>query len=325
MNYNFIKSSIMGLVVGDALGVPVEFQSRISLSENPVTDMRGDGTYNQPAGTWSDDSSMVLATMESLIHGLSYSNIMDKFMAWLLYGGYTPYGKVFDVGESTRRSIMNYGKRTPPLECGGRRVEDNGNGSLMRILPVVLYLLGNKADFSEMDVRAFQVVHEASCLTHAHARSQVACGIYAKLISEIYYYGRIKSKIELLSDAITSLRDTYEKEEFANIRSEFHTYHRLHDAEEFASLPVTAVKSSGYVVDTLEASIWCFLNTESYKECVLKAVNLGEDTDTSGAVAGGLAGALYGYKNIPEEWIKVIAKKEWIEEICNQLECTMIS
>ena len=143
---NLIKrglATITGLVIGDALGVPVEFASRDELKENPVTDMIGYGTHNQPAGTWSDDSSMAVATMEWLgeieTQQPDYKRLMDKFSNWILYGDYTPYQENFDCGISTCKAIMNYGRGTEPLLCGEKGEFDNGNGSLMRILPAALY------------------------------------------------------------------------------------------------------------------------------------------------------------------------------------------
>lgn len=136
-------ATIMGLVIGDALGVPVEFASRDELKENLVTDMIGYGTHNQPAGTWSDDSSMAVATMEWLgeieTQQPDYKRLMDKFSNWILYGDYIPYQENFDCGISTCKAIMNYGRGTEPLLCGEKGEFDNGNGSLMRILPAALY------------------------------------------------------------------------------------------------------------------------------------------------------------------------------------------
>ena len=143
IDFNKYKAAILGLIVGDALGVPAEFNLRSNMKDNPVTDMIGYGTHNQPAGTWSDDSSMVIATMEWLgemkDNQLDYTLLMDKFSNWLMHGGYTPYGEVFDCGISTSRAIINYGKGMDPLECGGKSEWENGNGSLMRILPAALH------------------------------------------------------------------------------------------------------------------------------------------------------------------------------------------
>src|SRR6056297_390770 len=134
---NKTLSAIMGLCVGDALGVPVEFKSRYQLKRDPVVYMRSYGTYNQPAGTWSDDTSMTLCTLDSLSNGLDYKDIMDKFLSWYKDGEYTPQGNTFDIGMATSKALNKYDSGEEHLESGGTEERDNGNGSLMRILFVL--------------------------------------------------------------------------------------------------------------------------------------------------------------------------------------------
>ncbi len=308
-----IYDGIIGVAVGDALGVPVEFRSRKEIAKSPVTAMKGYGTHHQPAGTWSDDTSLTLALLDSMIknRSINYIDIMDKFSEWLLYGKYTTAEEVFDVGNATSRAIMNYGQGIPPLNCGGRSVYDNGNGSLMRILPITYYI-NSKPNISVDE--QMEIVHNVSSLTHGHPISLIGCGIYIcialKLLSEK------TSLIEGIKEGIANAFQYYTYQEWNDIS----TYIRLKDLEYFAALPESEIKSSGYVVDTLEAAIWCLLNTDSYKNCVLKAVNLGEDTDTIGAVAGGLAGIYYGADSIPKEWMNIVLKRQDIEKLCNELE-----
>lgn len=307
---NPILNGIMGLVVGDALGVPVEFHDRESLRLKPVTNMMGYGTYNKPPGTWSDDSSMALALLDSLKDGLNYKDIMDKFIAWFKNGEYTPFGDVFDIGIGTRKALQRYLVGTNPLESGGLSEYDNGNGSLMRILPILYYLqakFGN--DFIDND-GAFDIIHYISSLTHRHKRSQMACGIYISIASSIMT--NVDLSLAIQSGIYDAMKYYMDKEEF---KDELHYFTRIED-ENFKDLPENQIKSGGYVVDTLEAAIWCLLNTNDYKSCVLRAVNLGRDTDTTGAVAGGLAGLRYGYESIPKEWINIIARRDYIENMC---------
>lgn len=311
-DFNKCKSAILGLIVGDALGVPAEFKSRSNIKDNPITDMMGYGTHNQSAGTWSDDSSMVLATMEWIGEikddQPNYTLLMDKFSNWLMYGDYTPYGEVFDCGVSTNRAIMNYRKGIEPLECGGKSEWDNGNGSLMRILPSALYYAKGLA-MDNMNGKEF--IYDLSALTHGHLRSKIGCLIYSKLIADLLYTQE-KSKIEIVEKSISICKNYFDSIDYGEIIVEKENYARLWNISAFLNLKEDNINSSGYVVDTLEAAIWCFLNTDNYKDCVLKAVNLGEDTDTIGAVAGGLAGIYYGINAIPKEWIECLPKKEWI-------------
>ena len=135
-----ILGGIFGLCTADSVGVPFEFRSRESLARAPVTDMCGYGTYNQPAGTWSDDTSMTLCLLDSLSKGLDYTDIMQRFLLWLDKAKYTPHNEVFDVGRTSREAIFRFTQGVLPLRCGGASEHDNGNGALMRILPLVFYL-----------------------------------------------------------------------------------------------------------------------------------------------------------------------------------------
>jgi len=295
-----IKGVIFGHAVGDALGVPVEFCTRDELEVKPVCDMEGHGTHDVPAGTWSDDTSMTLASLDSLIKGLDYNEIMDNFASWLGDGKFTADGEVFDVGNSSRKSILLYAAEDiTPLECGQNSEWDNGNGSLMRILPFILYTYYKKIE------NPIEIISDASRLTHSHERSIVGCGIYAFIVWELLREPAKTSVYKGLSQAAQYFADSEETEH----------YSRLFELD-FANLSGDEINSSSYIVDTLEAAVWCLLNADTYSECVLKAVNLGGDTDTVAAVAGGMAGALWGYASIPEKWLNGIARREYIEELC---------
>lgn len=310
---NIWKDGMLGLIVGDALGVPVEFMSRTELMKNPVTGMREYGTHHQPRGTWSDDSSMSLAELDSIrtVGTIDYTDMMERFSRWCMYGEYTPFGEVFDIGMATSRALMNYAKGIAPLESGGKTEWDNGNGSLMRILPVCLYLFERQKKVCTSENESIYMIHAVSALTHAHVRSQIACGIYYFLVKAILEEeGSLENRLQKGMDRAYQ----YYRQDLSNHR-ELENYKRLADLSEFKENPKEGIKSSGYVVDTLEAAVWCLLHSHSYKETVLMAVNLGEDTDTIGAVAGGLAGLYYKEEGIPQEWIQVLQRREWIEEV----------
>lgn len=310
---NIWKDGMLGLIVGDALGVPVEFMSRTELMKNPVTGMREYGTHHQPMGTWSDDSSMALAELDSIrTHGnIDYTDMMERFSRWCMHGEYTPFGEVFDIGIATSRALMNYAKGMAPLESGGKTEWDNGNGSLMRILPVCLYLFERQKKVCTSENESIYMIHAVSALTHTHLRSQMACGIYYFLVKAILEEeGSLENRLQKGMDRAYQ----YYRQDLSNHR-ELENYKRLADLSEFKENPKEGIKSSGYVVDTLEAAVWCLLHSHSYKETVLMAVNLGEDTDTVGAVAGGLAGLYYKEEGIPQEWLQVLQRREWIEEV----------
>ena len=303
-----IESGLFGLAIGDALGVPVEFKSRLYLKENPVTEMFGFGTHHQPAGTWSDDSSLAFCLADSLCKGYDLFDIARNFVKWYSAELWTPHGKVFDIGIATTHAIHNIGKGHQPELCGGFYEEDNGNGSLMRILPLVFYLQ------KENDLEViYQKVKAVSSITHAHFRSVFACFIYVIYCLELL---KSKEKVETYKEMQIIISSFLEDKKFNP--TEIQLFDRILK-NEIADYPENEIHSSGYVLHSLEASLWCFLNSDSYEETVLKAVNLGEDTDTTGAIVGGLAGIHYGIENIPQKWIKAIARKNDIDDLCERL------
>lgn len=253
-----LKGMVYGLAVGDALGVPYEFCDRDTFT---CAGMTGGGTWRQPAGTWSDDTSMTLATMDSIADcdGVDIDDMREKFRAWAHGDAYTCNGETFDIGNTTREALRL-----------GRGLDDeysNGNGSLMRILPL--------AFVPNVTVEQVEAV---SAITHAHRYSRACCW-------------------ELVTDAI-----------------------RLIDGEAPAhsDLQRDEIRSGGYVGDTLTAARWCVGTASSYAEAVLLAVNLGGDTDTTAAVAGGLAGIVWGYDAIPEAWLAALRNKDEIERVLSR-------
>lgn len=295
------KNILLGVAVADALGVPVEFQSRAYLKENPVTDMMGYGTYNQPPGTWSDDSSLTFCLAESLLNGYDLADIARKFTQWYYEARWTPHGEVFDIGITTRNAIFELDsilkKRQYHLLTALYSDDEmqNGNGALMRILPLLLYIKGKSMNDK------FQIIREVSALTHGHIRSAIACLIYLE----------IAEKLADGFDKKTAYFDTqskiYDYLKFIEIApKERSVFFRILDMN-IANFEEDDIQSSGYVMHSLEAALWCLMRYDNYKDTVLKAVNLGHDTDTTAAIVGGLAGILYGSETIPRKWVKKLA------------------
>lgn len=310
---NIWLDGIMGVVVGDALGVPVEFKERQELRDAPVESMRGYGSFNLPAGSWSDDTSMTLATLDSLKNGFNRHDIMRNFVSWIRQAEYTPFGNVFDVGNICYRAIVNYELLGDIDHCGCDKDYENGNGSLMRILPACLYFYQKQKEEGMSDEEAIEHIHAVSALTHAHIRSLIACGLYYFMIKSILdNEGTLMERLQMGVKAAFSFYKSIDTDV-----DELNHFKRIRDLQQFSVIPEDDIRSTGYVVDTLEAAVWCLINTDSYKTCTLKAVNLGDDTDTVSAIVGGLAGLYYGYENIPKEWLDTIQKREWIEEMCN--------
>ena len=305
---NFSKNILIGSAVGDALGVPVEFKSRQYLQQNPVTDMMGYGTYNMPPGTFSDDSSMMFCLAESLCNGYNLNDIAEKFQMWMHEGYWTADGEVFDVGISTRKAINRLRVVKNPTEAGSTSESDNGNGSLMRILPLAIFT----KDLS-IDERC-EIVKEVSSITHAHNRSVLACIYYIEFALNVLDSENLE---EAYLNTNFWLKLFLEENEI--YKNEFTYFERILSGK-LIDLKEDEIKSTGYVMDSLEASIWCLLHTSSYKDCVLKAVNLGHDTDTIACIAGGIAGIYYDAETIPTNWIEQLARVDDILHLAEQLE-----
>lgn len=268
-----LYDAIFGLAIGDALGVPYEFKQRGTFE---CSGMVGYGTHLQPKGTWSDDTSMTLATLDSLKSNggkIVPEDIRIRFKRWLSDRNYTAFGEVFDAGIATCTAL-----RTGKPQCGEH---DNGNGSLMRILPLAF------VPSTDDEVRA------VSAITHGHWISMEACVIYVHVAKRLLAG-------ESISEIIPTLQ--YEK-----------PFDRLSRID---TLDSSEIRSSGYVVDTLEAALWAVSHKDArtgkkkgFRTDILSAVNLGKDTDTVGAVAGGLAGIIYGLEDV-QDWVESLQNKE---------------
>ncbi len=310
LNYN-IKSALFGVAIGDALGVPVEFKSRETILQKPVTDMIGYGTYNLSPGTFSDDSSMTFCLAEALTQDFNLNKIGQNFVKWYHDNFWTARGEVFDIGIATREAINRLAKGEQPEFAGSTDASSNGNGSLMRILPLLFYI--KDLSISER----YEITKKVSSITHGHIRSVISCFYYLEFSREILFG---KDKFEIYQKLQTEIPD------FLNSRSinphEISLFARLLN-KDISELAEHEILSSGYVLHSLEASIWCLLTTDNYKDATLKAVNLGEDTDTTAAIAGGLAGLLYGFDSIPKSWTEQLARKDDIEDLAQRMATKM--
>lgn len=293
-----VKDGIIGLIIGDALGVPVEFTSREELKKTPVTRMEGYGTYYQPPGTWSDDSAMALATMHSIVQkqGIDYDDMMDKFLDWLENAKYMQGDETFDSGITTSNAIKSYKYGTPALKSGLCGERDNGNGSLMRILPL--------AFIKDID---YESIENVSALTHGHERSKIACVLYVEMAKSMIENENLSMK-EHIENANIKIKNHYrDSPELKHFRKIFN-----YDLDDLSG--------KGYVIYTFEVVVHCLLTTDNYRDAVLKAVNIGGDTDTNAAICGGLAGIYYGYDSIPIDWINQIDKIDKVLSLCEKFE-----
>ncbi|WP_207536462.1 ADP-ribosylglycohydrolase family protein [Desertivirga arenae] len=306
---------LLGVAIGDALGVPYEFLSREEMVARPAKGMVGYGTHHQPAGTWSDDSSLTFCLAESLHAGYSLNTTAANFIKWRNYAYWTARNEIFDIGVTTNRAITRLAKilnGEDPAELRLLKYEaeefDNGNGSLMRILPL-LFEVKDKGLKEQ-----FEIIWENSALTHRHIRAAMSCMIYLNLAENLLIE---QDKNSAYQKTRCDINQLWEEMNFSDAEKTHFARIVQNDIREAKK---ETILSGGYVIESLEASLWSFLNTESFESAVLTAINFGHDTDTNGAITGGLAGLYYGRKEMPEVWIVSLARMENIIELGEKLE-----
>lgn len=302
-----VVDAVIGHAVGDAMGVPTEFCMRKYLLKNPVLEMVSSPKIGQPAGTWSDDTSMEICTIQSYIEKefFDYDDIMTKWMEWINEGKYTATGETFDVGRTCLAAIRKYAENVPALKCGAIGEYSNGNGSLMRILPVAIYSFIK--NIPEEDI--IKLTNELSSLTHANDISKLGCYIYVKYI---YFL--------LNGDSKETAYIKIQKLDYSMYSNHAICQYQRILKGNIKDLLINDIKSTGYVVDTLECALWIFLNSTSFKECIISSTNIGNDTDTIGAIVGSMAGIIYGISEIPKKWLDKLQRKEYLINLAREFE-----
>ena len=295
--------TILGGIIGDALGVPVEFTARNA----GVTDMIGYGTYNMPPGTWSDDTSLTMCLIENLIAEKDETDVMNRFVAYQDQGYWTPYGEMFDIGIATADAISRFKQGVPAVQCGGNTEYDNGNGALMRIAPLV-FSLSQETDFQTRKKEIERVAH----VPHRHPRSTLGTIMYVEFLMNMYDK---HSPLDSLKIAVNTCHEELAAED--HYKNEFGAYERIFSLS-LLEADRDDIRSDGYVVHSLEAALWCFFKHQTFEDAVLEAVNLGSDTDTIAFITGTMAGMYYGMDNIPHKWVKALVGKEKIFNLCDR-------
>ena len=302
-------SAFVGFALADAMGVPREFYDREYLDKDPVTDMMGYGSYNVPEGTFSDDSSLMFATCDGIIKtsGVitedTYEKVADNFSGYLYNGAFTPAGRMFDIGNTTKKAIEKYvrSKDIKPYDCGGDSpLVNSGNGALMRILPIAFYAKENNLT----DFEVASIVKKMSGITHRLETCSLGAYMYTKFAMSLIDG---KDKFEAYKDMQESNYDMFmlpARLQYSDILT-----------TDISILPRQAVPSSGKTKESLIATLWSFLNSTDYSSAVLTAINLGGDTDTIGALTGGLAGLYYGGHSINKEWLGKLRRLDYIKAL----------
>lgn len=330
---NVITSGMLGKAIGDALGVPVEHDNRNECDKNPVIDMRGFGTYGKPAGTWSDDTSMTLAAMSSIVDEkkVDFDKIMEYFILWNEKGFFTTDGDAFDRGITVSNALGKYKTDKDIKTSGPKDDSSSGNGSLMRILPFAMYYADGLLNG---DIDAINNIAIASGITHDSLLCREICIIYSTVLAYVAKQidndaTPINSKAVILQQGLDLGFDNVQK--YCNNLGNDEIDDRILFARNIDSLlsinrdSIEELPSGGFVLDSFRAALWCFYTTDSYRDCVLCAVNLGKDTDTTAAIVGALAGIYYSVDQIPEEWRKTVIRADDIEVTCDEFHKVLIN
>jgi ADP-ribosyl-[dinitrogen reductase] hydrolase len=291
-----LRGMLIGLAIGDALGAPVEFKTRGRFDE--IKTYISGGPFNLPAGYWTDDTSMALCLADSIIAKQKYDSfdVMSRYSKWIQEGYRSSTGKCFDVGNQISKSVSKY-LQTPIVSADEQRVESAGNGCVMRLAPVVIASISSGKNI--IDTERYSMISARE--THYSVVAEHVTGIFGGLL-QMVITGSTKDDIKTL---ISNL--------IKNKSSQIQSWQNLWEKN------IDEIKPTGYVVDTVEAALWSFLTTSSFQEGALKAVNLGGDSDTIGAVYGQLAGGYYGHSNIPKDWTENLFMHEDILNLADQL------
>jgi ADP-ribosyl-[dinitrogen reductase] hydrolase len=301
-----IIGGMWGLLVGDAVGVPYEFNSSEEIRQLPYIDIIPPKGFKRShnfiaPGTWSDDGAQALCLLDSLLlkGQLDVEDLAERLLRWYEKGYMAVDGIVFDVGTQTYRALSAYKAGVPADKSGFARPDGKGNGSLMRVLPLALWHTGS-------DENLVKDAHRQSAVTHGHICNQVCCALYCLWARRILQGMKLE---EAYVDAVESLRKLYSlKPEYSSVlESEIEP-----DKKAFG-------EGSGYVVDCLNSARMIVIGSKSYEEVVKQAIALGDDTDTTAAVAGGLAGIFYGFGTIPRDWVELMKGKEIVEPLVARL------
>lgn len=287
------RGCLLGLACGDAVGTTVEFMPRGTFT--PVTGMTGGGPFALRAGQWTDDTSMALCLAESLLAcgGFDARDQMNRYLAWWRHGHLSATGTCFDIGKTVRAALQRYSRDGNPW-AGSADRRTAGNGSLMRLAPVVLRWFPDAAAID-------RYAAASSRTTHAAAEAVECCRLLADRLQRALH-GSARDEI-LERDGFASDESTVSA--LADLR-----WHARSDE---------AIRGSGHAVASLEAALWCFANTTSFADAVLRAANLGSDADTTAAITGQLAGAHYGVRGIPADWLAVLHERAMIERMADEL------
>ncbi len=299
-----VENSFIGFIIGDALGVPLEFEPRENLIKNPVLDMMSYGRHNVKGGTWSANTSLMLATMESVINKkeLDYSNMMKNYVSFFKSRKYLACERPFGLNQNVKKILREYQKNKKINDINKQSTE---NSSLKRCLPIAFYVYYHH--YSDNDI--YSCIKEFSSLTDTNEIVILGCYLYVQYLNFLF---QGKNKLEAYQ-SLQEINLSYFKEETS-------MYYERILKDNIANLALKEISTSDYIVDTLESSLWIILNTDSFSEALVGAINLGGDTASIGSITGSIAGYIYASDEVPERWLDKIKHFNYLEQIIEEYE-----
>lgn len=289
------EGALVGLAVGDAVGTTLEFKPRGTFI--PITDMEGGGPFRLNVGEWTDDTSMALCLANSLLSkkGFDPEDQMNRYCNWWRVGYMSSTGDCFDIGGTVMNALDKFIEHSDPFS-GSIDEDTAGNGSLMRLAPIPIFYASNRE-------QAIKYAGESSRTTHGAAECIDSCRLFTNLIIEAY--------------SVTSKDAIFEQNAYQPYAPKVISIAN----REFLSKSYEELTGSGYVIESLESALWCFINSDSFEEAILLSANIGNDADTTAAICGQIAGAYYGFSGIPEKWSSAIVMTNEIKQWANDLAC----
>lgn len=302
-----VKDGIIGLSIGDAMGMPTEKMKREELLEKPVLKMIPKISSGIPKGAWGADTSLALATMDALYnYGINYNAMADNYVKWFTSNNFCSINEVIEVENTTLKSLVLYTQHlNEPYECGSTDYKENNSSVITRCLPLAYYF----TSYKESDKNIYEIVKKVCSITHAHEISSLGCYIYVRFVMNLLRGNNKYSALNQIKKLDYSMFDKNTLDEYRRILS-----------SDINELGIDDIKNTDNIVETLETAIWCFLKSESFKECVIATTNIGGNTNTIGAIAGSLAGIFYGYSNIPINYLDDLRKRDYLLELCDNFE-----
>ncbi len=302
-----VKEGIIGCAIGDALGTITKNQRRDDLLEHPVLKMTPCLKKGLPKGAWGDSTSLLIATTYAITKkGIDYDYIAENCVSWFTSNKFCSVKQSFDIGKTTLKSLVRFTQRQlPAYECGESSIYDNGNSALKMMLPLAYYFTANKVTKEN----AYEIIKKTCSITHRHEIAICACYIYVNYVMFILNGNNKYAAIKKLKKIDFSMFTNQTLKYFSRIL-----------VGNIYELDIDEIKSTSYVVDTLETVLWCFIKSENFKDCIIATTNIGDDTAAIGALAGAIAGIYYGTNNAPKDWLENVRGKEYLTNISEKFE-----